>query len=232
MTSPVSVLLVEDHELLAQTLQVALASAGVATEVVALTSAQAVLTVVERLRPTLVLLDLELGEPIGDGAALVPPIVALGSSVLVVTGVTDLTRVAAAVEAGAVGYIAKSLPFTRLLAVVQEALAGRPVLAEAQRRELFTLLRRRRADSEQLRAPFDRLTPREEQVLRALAEGHSVESIAEQWVVSKATVRTQVRGILTKLDVGTQLAAVARARQAGWLETARRTTKQGDERPS
>ncbi len=218
MTPAVSVLLVEDHELLAQTLQVAMASAGIPTELVALTSAQAVLTTVEQVRPSLVLLDLELGEPVGDGGALVRPMVELGSAVLVVTGVTDLARVAAAVEAGAVGYVAKSLPFERLLEVVREALSGRPVLAEAERSELLALLRRRRAEETQLRAPFDRLTPREKQVLRAIAEGHNVEAIAERWVVSRSTVRTQVRGILTKLDVSTQIAAVARARQAGWLD--------------
>jgi DNA-binding NarL/FixJ family response regulator len=218
MTPAVSVLLVEDHELLAQTLQVAMASAGVSTEVVAPTSAQTVLTVVEQVRPSLVLLDLELGEPVGDGGVLVRPMVELGSAVLVVTGVTDLARVAAAVEAGAVGYVAKSLPFDRLLEVVRESLAGRPVMAEAERLELLALLRRRRAEETQLRAPFDRLTPREKQVLRAIAEGHNVEAIAERWVVSRSTVRTQVRGILTKLDVSTQIAAVARARQAGWLD--------------
>jgi DNA-binding NarL/FixJ family response regulator len=213
------VLLVEDHELLAQTLKVALASEGIATELVAPTSAQAVLSVVDKRRPSLVLLDLELGSPIGDGGALVRPIVTLGSAVLVVTGVTDLTRVAAAVEAGAVGYVAKSAPFDHLLEVIRESLAGRPVLAEAERFELLALLRRRRAGDETRLAPFRRLTPREKQVLRALAEGHSVEAIAQRWVVSSATVRTQVRGILTKLDVGTQLAAVARARQSGWLDT-------------
>lgn len=223
MTPAPSVLLVEDHELLAQTLKVALASEGVATEFVAPTSAQAVLTVVEQSRPSLVLLDLDLGSPIGDGAELVRPIVALGPSVLVVTGVTDLTRVAVAVEAGAVGYVAKSAPFDRLLAVVREALAGQPVLADADRFELLALLRRRRAGEDARLAPFHRLTPRERQVLRALAEGHSVEVIAQRWVVSSATVRTQVRGILTKLDVGTQLAAVARARQSGWLDTASRS---------
>lgn len=212
-------LLVEDHELLAQTLKVALASEGIATELVAPTSAQAVLSVVDKRRPSLVLLDLELGSPIGDGGALVRPIVTLGSAVLVVTGVTDLTRVAAAVEAGVVGYVAKSAPFDHLLEVIRESLAGRPVLGEAERFELLALLRRRRAGDETRLAPFRRLTPREKQVLRALAEGHSVEAIAQRWVVSSATVRTQVRGILTKLDVGTQLAAVARARQSGWLDT-------------
>lgn len=220
MTTAVSVLLVEDHELLAETLQVALVSEGVSTEVVELISAQDVLALVELLRPRLVLLDLELGKAIGDGAALVRPIMSLGSAVLVVTGVTDMTRVAVAVESGAVGYVAKSESFERLLSVVRDALAGRPVLAEAERFELLALLRHRRAGDAIRQAPFDRLTPRERQVLRALADGISVEAIAERWIVSSATVRTQVRGILTKLDVGTQLAAVARARQSGWLDVA------------
>lgn len=222
MASTTTVLLVEDHELLAQTLQVALSAEGITTEIVVPTSTADVLAAVTASRPALVLLDLDLGEPVGDGTALIGPIVRLGSSVLVVTGITDLARIADAVEAGAVGYLMKSAPFDRLLAVVRDALVGRPVLAEAERFELLALLRRRRAVDRASRAPFGRLTPREQQVLRALAEGHSVEAIADRSVVSKATVRTQVRGILTKLNVSTQLAAVAQARQAGWLDEARR----------
>ncbi len=215
--SAVSVLVVEDHELLAETLRVALGSEGLRTELVAPASAQSVIAAVAQARPDLVLLDLDLGPPVRDGTVLVDRIVALGSTVLVVTGVTDRARVAAAVEAGAVGYLLKSAPFDRLLTVVREALAGRPVLGDAERFELLALLRRRRDGERASRAPFDRLSPREQQVLRELADGHSVEQIARRWVVSQSTVRTQVRGILTKLDVSTQLAAVALARTTGWL---------------
>jgi DNA-binding NarL/FixJ family response regulator len=42
-------------------------------------------------------------------------------------------------------------------------------------------------------------------------------AVAAGWVLSEATVRTQVRGVLTKLGVTTQLAAVALARRTGWL---------------
>lgn len=215
--SSVSVLVVEDHELLAQTLQVALDSEGLRTEFVGPSSAQSVIASVAQSRPALVLLDLDLGPPIRDGTVLVEGIVALGSAVLVVTGVTDRARVAAAVEAGALGYLLKSADFDRLLTVVRDALAGRPVLGDAERFELLALLRRRRDGDRASRAPFDRLSPREQQVLRELADGRSVEEIANRWVVSQSTVRTQVRGILTKLDVTTQLAAVALARTTGWL---------------
>ncbi len=220
MTEPerASVVIVEDHALLAQTLVQALAAEGVATVAAAPRSAAAVLAVVEEARPELVLLDLELGPTVGDGVALIGPVLALGCRVLVVTGSTRRARVAAAVEAGAVGYVLKSAPFDELLATVAAARAGRPVLDEADRFDLLTLLRRERAGARARREPFERLSPREGAVLRALAEGRPVEDIARARRVSSATVRSQVRGILTKLGVSSQLAAVAVARSSGWLD--------------
>jgi DNA-binding NarL/FixJ family response regulator len=215
--APASVLVVDDHELLAHTIRVALSGEGVEAVLAPPVSVPRVLAAVERVRPRLVLLDLDLGPPIGDGGTLVAPLVRLGSRVLVVTGVSDRTRVAAAVESGAVGWVPKAAPFPRLLEVVREALAGRPVLSEPERFELLALLRRRRADELTRREPFERLTPREQQVLRQLAEGRTVDAIAREGRVSPSTVRTQVRGILTKLGVRTQLAAVAQARAAGWI---------------
>lgn len=77
-------------------------------------------------------------------------------------------------------------------------------------------LRRHREDERSVRAPFDRLSAREKQVLAALCVGRSVTQIAGDWVVSVPTVRTQVRAILTKLDAGSQLEAVAQAHRSGW----------------
>jgi DNA-binding NarL/FixJ family response regulator len=64
--------------------------------------------------------------------------------------------------------------------------------------------------------PFDRLSEREAEVLRALAQGLTVAGIARRSVVSEATVRAQVRSILTKLDVRSQLEAVVAAQRSGW----------------
>ena len=67
------------------------------------------------------------------------------------------------------------------------------------------------------RPGLERLTGRERQVLEALGEGRTVTDIAASWVVSESTVRSQVRGILTKLGVTSQLEAVALALRVGWL---------------
>ncbi len=220
MTDPATtrVVIVEDHALLAQTLVHALAAEGIQTVAAPPASPRAVLDVVERTSPDVVLLDLELGPPVGNGVVLIEPLRALGARVLVVTGVIRRDRVAAAVEAGAVGYVLKSAPFDTLLATVVAVLAGRSVLGEADRFQLLSLLRSERAGARARRAPFDRLSPGEQAVLHALAEGHQVDDIAHDRLVSPATVRSQVRGILTKLGVSSQLAAVAVARSAGWLD--------------
>lgn len=107
-------------------------------------------------------------------------------------------------------------PFDVLLDVVGRAARGERVLDEGDRRELLAALRRHRADADSRLSPFRKLTSRERDVLRELAHGKSVECIASEWVVSTATVRSQVRAVLTKLDVRSQLAAVAKAQSAGW----------------
>ena len=172
--------------------------------------------------PDVVLLDLDLGGSVGSGATLVRPFTAAGIRVLVVSGSTDRLEVAAALEAGAVGYVCKSEPFDVLLDTAARAAAGEPVFGAAERQSLLTELRRHRAAVIADRDRFDRLTPRERQVLEQLCEGESVTSIAAGWVVSVPTVRTQVRAILQKLDVGSQLEAVAQAHRCGWSGAERR----------
>jgi DNA-binding NarL/FixJ family response regulator len=220
VTGSGSVLLVEDHELLAETLRAALRVEGFDAATVCPSSVEEVLTAASVGPSDLVLLDLDLGAAVGDGTALVEPLVAAGCAVLVVTGSVDRNRLACAVEAGAVGFVLKSGPLEDLLSAVRAVLSGHPVLGEGERFELLSHRRRHQVEQEARLGPFARLSPREQEVLRALAEGHSVEAIADAWVVAPSTVRTQVRAIRTKLGVGTQLAAVALARQSRWLDGA------------
>ena len=74
----------------------------------------------------------------------------------------------------------------------------------------------RRADRRRL-APFESLTPRERDVLALIVDGRPAAEIARRAAVALPTVRTQVRSILQKLEVNSQMAAAAMARNAGWL---------------
>ena len=216
MTQRTRVAIVEDHRLLAHSVGLALRAEGLDVVTADLSGEDALLQSLAPSSDLLVLLDLDLGEPLVDGVRLIPVLRARDARVLVVTGTTERLRIAAAVEAGAIGYVAKLEPFDVLLARVLQAVRGEQVLDECERHELLASLRAARKDTQQRLAPFRQLTPKETRVLDELARGKSVESIAAEWVVSEATVRTQVRGVLTKLDVRSQLAAVAKARAAGW----------------
>ena len=163
-------------------------------------------------------LDLDLGQ-LGDSVHLIPHLVAAGHRVLILTGSEDRLRIAAALEQGAIGYQRKDPGFDALLVRVSAALDARAPLDAEHRVELLDELVRARASSTARLAPFNRLTVREREVLRELADGRSVMAIATDWVVSEATVRSHVRSILGKLGVPSQLAAVAAARQARWFSS-------------
>ncbi len=211
-----SVAIVDDHRLFAEALRLALGPAGVEARVVPPAPPQQVVADLVAEPVDLVLLDLDLGAW-GDSTPLVAPLVAAGLRVLVVTGTTDRMRIAAALEQGAIGYQLKEPGLQALLQRVTRALSARGALDAEHRVVLLDELVRTRAATAAARAPFELLTDREAQTLRELARGRSVATIAADWFVSEATVRSHVRSILGKLAVPSQLAAVAAAVESGWV---------------
>ena len=209
--------LIDDHQLLAQSLALALGLEGIDCAVADLSDRGALIREVLDAPPALVLLDLDLGGVIGDGVDLVAPFVKAGCRVLVVSGSNDRDQICRALEAGAAGVVGKDAPFGELLRTALAVARGEDVLAPDVRLAMLDEARRIRAQRDQDLAPFARLTPREAEVLRALATGQTVGSIAESAFVSEATVRSQVRAILTKLGVSSQLEAVAAAHRHQWL---------------
>lgn len=216
MTESPRILLVEDHDLLAQTLSMALEAEGYRVEVSALRSLDGVVAEAAAQRPDVVLLDLDLGGAVGDGLGLIEPLTRGGARVLVVTGSHEGHRHGMCLEQRAVAVLDKTVSFERLVGAVVKVVEGGDPMDPARRHALLAELRAWRSAGTRRLEPFERLTPRERQVLGCLLEGTSAEAIARSWVVSEATVRTQIRGVLTKLGVSSQLSAVAAARAAGW----------------
>ena len=209
-------LIVEDHELLSGTLALALRQQGIEVETSQGPAPGDVVETARRLAPVVVLLDLELGPGLGSGVDLVRPLVATGAKVAIMTGVTERARLAACLEAGAVGIVSKTTGFADLIETVRRLAEGHAILSENDRQELLADLRAKRSADRRRLAPFEALTSREKAVLAGLVAGESAEEIAARSYVSLSTVRTQIRSILLKLRVKSQLTAVALAREAGW----------------
>ena len=212
----VRVLIVEDHTLLADGLAVSLRQEGIAAEVAIGSTGEAIIDAARAFRPDIVLLDLVLGDEIGLSVPLIPDLRATGALVLMLTGVTDPALLGACLEAGAVGLVSKSEGFDAVFDTLMRAARRQTTLHASERDRILGSLRDRRVEDRARLAPFERLTSRERVVLGALMNGASAEEIATTSFVSMATIRSQIRSILEKLGVHSQVAAVALAHRSRW----------------
>jgi two-component system, NarL family, nitrate/nitrite response regulator NarL len=220
MSHATRVAIVDDHAILAEALRVALTLKGLNVVCVAVPSQNgnpnSQLTSVLRARPRVVLLDLDLG-PAGDGTKLIRPLSRAGHHVVVLTASEDEARWGAALGRGALTVLSKSAPLQLIVDVIDRITQGLPVTSRAERERLIQLWQEHHTDDDERHRRLERLTPREAFVLGELVRGKRVREVAVESFVSEATVRTQVKSILAKLGVTSQLAAVALARDVDWV---------------
>ncbi len=158
--------------------------------------------VVTATRPEVVLMDLNLGAGPG-GAATTARIRALPDPphVLVLTTYDTDADIAAALDAGASGYLLKDAPPATLYDAIRRTARGETVLAPVV---AAALVRRTNARSTSL-------TERELAIVELLATGASNRELARRLLVSEATVKSHLAHIYTKLGVDTRAGAVAKA---------------------
>lgn len=215
--APTRVLVVEDHQAIAQALVMVLSAEGMNAAMAIGPVFDDVLAQATEFEPHVVLLDLDLGPAAGLTTGLIGPLSAGGSAVVMLTGVRDRRMLAECVEQGAVGVLDKAVPMDAVIHAVRATAEEGRLMLDGERFEWLASLRAVRAEESARLAIFEQLTPREQDVLVRLGEGRSAAEIAELQFVSVFTVRGHIRSILTKLGVNSQLAAVALAREAGWL---------------
>lgn len=215
------VLIVDDHLLFAESLELALSLEGYDVRRLELPSDGGSMATLRslalRANPRTVLLDLDLGR-FGDGMNLIAPLARARINVVVLTASEDLGRWGGCMRLGARKVLPKSGALQQALATVRRLHQGLPVTSSAELETLLDEWAQQRKAHDDLRRRLDMLTPRERQVLGALIEGRTVRAISQTSVVSEATVRTQVKSILSKLEVSSQLAAVGMANQVGWKQ--------------
>lgn len=210
------VLVVDDHELIGHSLAVALSATGFVPAFVAGPDHYAIRRRAAEFDPDVVVLDLDLG-PAGDGRDLIGEMLGLGATVIVLTANTDPETRADCLGQGAAGVLGKTASVDDILGAVRMAAVGAAPMAAADRQEILAAARAAVAERKRRLALFDHLSPREEEVLLELAEGRSPAEIAAASYTAVSTVRGHIKSILAKLGVGSQLAAVAKARRSGWL---------------
>lgn len=204
-------LLVEEHSLFALGLEMALSERNWDVQTTSGPTIADIVAHSEQFEPECVLVDLHIGGRLGNGVELIGSLVASGAKVVVLTAERRRMALAVLLDAGAAGWIGKAVSLDEVDATMRQVLNGSAVIGRADRAALLDELRRERAGTVRASTTFEHLTRCEALVLRALIDGHSAAEIAEANFVSLATVRSQIRSVLQKLGVRSQLAAVALA---------------------
>jgi DNA-binding NarL/FixJ family response regulator len=204
----VRVLLVDDHPVVRAGMRGMLAADPGIEVLDEAGSGEQALVLVEAHRPDVVLMDLRM--PGMDGVTATASITARYPEVrvLVVTTYDRDTDILRAVEAGATGYLLKDTPLDQLVAAIHSAARGETVLAPPVATKLLTQMRIPAADA---------LTPREVEVLGAVAQGLTNAEIGRRLFIGEATVKTHLLRAFTKLGVDDRTAAVTVAMQRGIL---------------
>jgi NarL family two-component system response regulator LiaR len=206
----IRVLIVDDHEVVRQGLRFVLEQEKGIEVAGESGDGAAALHAVRGLRPDVVLLDLVM--PVMDGLAVLERLrgEAGRPAVIVLTSFQEEDRVVEAVRLGALSYLSKTTAVDRVVEAVRAAARGGSVLEPG----IAALLLRQVRQGGRPR-PLDLLTPRERQVLSAVARGRSNSEIARDLRMGRETVKTHVSSILAKLGVADRTQAAIFALQQG-----------------
>jgi DNA-binding NarL/FixJ family response regulator len=186
----------DDHPVVADAIRAVLQARGI--EVVEVTpNGETALEEIGRARPLIALVDLGLpdidGAEIARRAARISP----ETAVIVFTGRAEFAALIEALDAGARGFVLKDAPLPDLVRAIEMVAQGDLYVDPG----LASLLIEAREGN--------RLTAREREILRLIADGLGNEQIGAQLFISPQTVRTHVGKAMAKLEVGSRTEAVA-----------------------
>ena len=214
----ISIAIVEDHLVLVEALELLLSSEGDISIAGCADNFSDGKEMLQCIKPDVLILD--VGLPDGNGLDLIPIVKANipDTKIIILSCMTDETTLIRAIDGGVTGFISKGSSLSKLLSTIRKVAQGEIVLPSSL---LFGLLKRYPRDKavvsveEQL---WERLTPREQEVLAHLAHGKSGDDIAETLHIAPLTVRTHVRNLMSKLGAHSRLEAVAFGLKYGLID--------------
>jgi len=207
MSDLIRILIADDHFVVRQGLAALLAPRNGMQVVGEAATGKEAVDLARTLQPDVILMDMVMPEMEGPEAIALIKQDNPQVRVLVLTSFGESKQVAAAIQAGALGYLLKDSSPDDLLHAIRSVHRGNLVMPQDLALKLM--------QPQPAAAAIDRLTERETDVLRLLAQGQSNQEIAQNLNISATTVRAHVSSILAKLGVDnrTQAALIARERQ-------------------
>jgi len=209
---PITVLLVDDHEVVRSGMRAYLGSHPAFQVVGEAASGQEAVRLVEGLIPDVVLMDLVMPGMDGVEATRRVRAVSPRTQVVVLTSYHDDEYIFPALRAGAMSYILKDSRMEEVADALARAARGEAVLAPRVAARVVRELSGARGEEVN---PFVELTDREMDVLRLIAEGLANSEIAERLVISEHTVKGYVSNVLSKLHLGDRTQAAVYAWRKG-----------------
>ena len=215
MSEKIRVLLADDHALVRQGIRQFLEGDEDIEVVAEAADGGRALQLVEELRPDVVLLDIQM--PGMSGVEATRQIKARFPEVriLILTAYDDDPYVFALLQAGADGYLLKTVEVDDLLRGVRAVYRGESVLSPEVTQKVLQQIRTRRPAGavEQIEA----LTSRELEILRLAAQGLTNKAIGQEMGISDRTVQGHLANIFGKLGVASRTEAVTEALKRGWI---------------
>jgi DNA-binding NarL/FixJ family response regulator len=214
----ISVVLADDQEMVRVGFRLILEAEDDLAVVGEASDGEQAVEVTRRLRPDVVLMDVQM--PRSDGLEATGRIVEaadVGSRVIILTTFERDDYVFEALRAGASGFLLKNAPPEELVHAVRIVAAGDALLAPSVTRRVIEQYARRPPPSRD-DAALARLTAREVEVLRLLATGMSNSELAAHLFVSGGTVKTHVSNLLMKLGLRDRVQAVVYAYETGLVQ--------------
>ncbi|MDJ0362195.1 response regulator transcription factor [Rhodococcus sp. H29-C3] len=212
---PITVLIVDDQELMRMGLTMVLDAQEDITVVAEAADGSAAVRAVHEHRPDVVLMDVRMPGIDGVRATSMITESESNSRVLVMTTFDLDEHVLGALRAGASGFLLKDTPSEDLISAIRSVAAGDAVVSPKVTRRLLSRFIAEDAPLARDPVVLDALTDREREVLGLLATGLSNAEIAGKLVLSEATVKTHIGRILTKLGLRDRVQAVVLAYETG-----------------
>jgi NarL family two-component system response regulator LiaR len=212
LTKSTRVLVVDDHDLFRVGLASALQTNGEIEVIAQASGGRMGVRLAAELRPDVILMDLRM--PDLDGLQAIREIVKADPSARVValTVAAGEADVAAAITAGASGYLVKDSPIDEVITAIRAAVAGTAWLSPRAAAAVLNRMRRTHVEPQPgSESPEEELSPREQQVLELVARGLDNNEIAAELCISPRTAKNHVSSILAKLGVTNRIQAAVYA---------------------